>query len=120
MTGLTGQLQIGHELHLHGNHTRSLTLLTTTAIGIKREILGGKAHLLGQGLFGIQLTDGIVGLDIGGWITARTLSNRILINHLHMLHPPPVAFQRDIFSRLVGHFIEVPFEGRVEDAFYQR
>ena len=46
VTGFTLQDEVGHELHLYRDDTGSLTLLTTTTLGVEREILWREAHLL--------------------------------------------------------------------------
>ena len=39
MTVFAGQRDVCHKLHLHYNLARSLTLLTASTIGVKREML---------------------------------------------------------------------------------
>ena len=61
---LTFQHEVGHELHFYGHGAFAFTFLAAPALGVEREMAGGEAHLLGQGLFGKQTADLIVGLDV--------------------------------------------------------
>ena len=66
------------------------------------------------------MANAVVSLHIGGGIGARALADRILVDHLHMLKMLPVAFQRDVLARQLGHFVEVALHGWIEDAFHKR
>ena len=48
VAGFTGEREVGHELHFHGDDTGTLTFLTTATVGVEGEILGREAHLLGK------------------------------------------------------------------------
>ena len=112
--------QIGHELHLNRDDTRAFAFLASAAVGIEREVLGGETHLLGQGLVGKELADGIVSLHVRGGIGARALADGVLVDELHMADSLPVAIQRNVFARNVGHLVEMALQGRVEGAFDER
>ena len=115
MTSLALQHDIGHELHLDGDDASTLTLLTTATLGIKREILGGEAHLLGQGLIGKEVANGIVGLDVGGRIRTGALANGVLIDELHVTDGVDVALETQELARSIVDIAQTTFEGRVED-----
>ena len=104
VAGFTGEREVGHELHFHGDDTGTLTFLTTATVGVEGEILGREAHLLGKGLFSKELADGVVGFHIGGGIGARALSDGVLVDHLHMANLLPVAFEGNVFAGEFGHF----------------
>ena len=119
MTCFTLQDEVGHKLHLHRDDTGTLTLLTTTALGVERKILGRKAHLLGQWLIGIEVTDGIVGLNVCGWIGTRGLADRVLVDELHVLHGVDIPTDAEVFTWQITYLTEMTFQGRVEDALDQ-
>ena len=116
VTGLAFQHQIRHELHLDRDDTSALTLLTAPTLGVEGEILWGETHLLGEGLFGIEVTDGIVGLDIRGRIGACGLPDRILVDELHTVDGLDIPFEGDVFAWRVTDLAQAAFQGRVEDA----
>ena len=66
-------------------------------------MLTGEFHLLGQGLAGEEVSDGIVGFDVGSRIGACGLSYRILVDKLHVADGIDVAIQSEIFPRDVAH-----------------
>ena len=119
VAGVAHQFQIGHELHFHGNDTCALAFLASSSVSIEGEELRTESHLLGEGLFGKQLANGVVGLHVGCRVRARALANWILVDQFHVLHSFPIAFKRKIFARQVGHLVEMAFQGGVEDAFQQ-
>lgn len=108
--------KVGHKLHLYGDYSRTLTFLTTSTLGIKREILGGEAHLMREGLVGIEFAYGIVGLDIGGGIRACAFAYWILIDKLHVLYRLNVATYRTIFAWCITHLTDMTLEGGIENA----
>ena len=120
VAGLALQFQVGHELHLHRDHACALAFLASSSVGVEREVLGRESHLLRECLLGKKLADGIVGFHVGGRVRARALSDGVLVYKLHMFHLLPVAFQCDVFTRSVGHFVQMAFQGRVEDTLHQR
>ena len=115
VTGFTLQNKVGHELHLHRDDTGTLTLLTASALCVEREILGREAHLLGQRLVGIEVTDGVVGLDVSGRIGTGGLADGILVDELHVFHGVDVTTDAEIFTRQVTDLTEMTLQGRVED-----
>ena len=115
VTGFALEHEIGHELHLDGDRTSTLTLFAATSIGIEGEILRREAHLLGQRLIGKEVADGIVGLYVGGGIRACALANRILVDELHMLHGIDIAQQPQVFAWRIAHLTEMALERGVED-----
>ena len=50
MTGITGELQVCHKLHLNSYDTSSFTLFTTSPFSIKGEVGRSNAKLLCQRL----------------------------------------------------------------------
>ena len=119
VTGLALEHEVGHELHLNGDHSGSFTLLTASTLGVEREILGCEAHLLRQGLFGEEVADGIVGLDIGGGIGTGRLADGILVDELHMLDGFGITGQSEIFARGIADLSDMSLERRIEDALDQ-
>ncbi len=116
VTGFALQHEVGHKLHLDGDDTGTLALVAATAVGIEREILTGEAHLLGQGLVGKEVANGVVGLDIGGGVRTRGLADGILVDKLDMADGLIVALKTLIFARGIGHIAEVALESRKKDA----
>ena len=108
--------EVGHKLHLDGDDACSLTFIAASAIGIEGEILGGEAHLMRQGLVGIEVADGIIGLDIGGGIGTGALTYRVLVNKLYMLHCLDIATKRGIFARGIAHLTDMALEGGIKDS----
>ena len=91
VAGLTLEHEVGHKLHLNRDHTGTFTLLAATALGVEREILRCEAHLLRQRLCCIEVTDGVVGLDVGGGIGTGGLANGVLVDELDMFDGVDIA-----------------------------
>jgi hypothetical protein len=119
VTSLALQHQVRHKLHLDRNHASTLTLLTTAPLRVEGEILWSEAHLLGQRLFGIEITDGIVSLHIRGRIGSRGLTDRVLVNELHPFDCLDVALEGDVFTGWVTDLAQTSFQGRIKNALDQ-
>ena len=72
---LAGESDIGQELHLYGDFSLALALLAASARRVEREEAWPVAHLLRQLLVGIEVTNFVESLDIGGGIGARRLAD---------------------------------------------
>ena len=115
-----GEVQVGHELHLHLDGPLPLTGLATPALGVERKITGCIEPFLGQGLGGEQIPYVVESLDIGDRIGAARFPDRILIHNLHTVYLLDVALQAFVFERraaLVG--AQGPLQGRIETLPYQ-
>lgn len=116
---LAFQHEVGHELHFHRDRPFAFAFLATSAFGVEREEAGREAHLLGQRLCGEQFAYLVVGLDVGDGVAARRLADGILVHELDILYHLQVAFQSEELARTVGHFVELPFHGAIEDVAHE-
>ena len=114
------QHKVGHELHFYRHCSFSFAFFAASAFCVEREIAGCISHLFRQRLFGKQLADFIVGLDVGHRIASRGFAYRILVDELDIFHLPDVAFQRYKFSRAVAGFAVFALECLVEYVAHQR
>ena len=64
MAGLALELEIGHELHGDGYSSLALALVTTSSVGIEREMPRTEAELFGQRLLCKEMTYLIIDLEI--------------------------------------------------------
>ena len=112
--------EVGHELHLDGDFTGTLALFAAPSLGIEGEVLGGDAELLGELLLCHELTDEVVGLDIGGGVGARAAADAVLINHLHMAYALDVTLEGAVGARGVCAQSEVASQRGVEGAADER
>ena len=119
VTSLTFQHEVGHELHLYRDDASALALLTASTFSIEGEILWREAHLLRQGLFGIEVADGIEGFHVGGRIGAARLTDGVLVYEFHMLDGIYVTRESEVFAGGVAHLSDMTLERGIEDAFYK-
>ena len=117
MTGLAGQHQVGHELHLHIDYAGSFAFLAPSALRVEGEILGGESQLLGQWLLCKQLSNQVVGLHIGGGIGAGALAYQVLVDKFDMFDEVYVPLQGHELAGRIAHFVEMAFHSGVENAF---
>ncbi len=93
------QGEVGHELHLDGDLAGSLAFLAAASLGIEGEVLWRDAELLGKLLLGHELTDEVVGLDVGGGVGTGAAADAVLVNHLYVAYLFEVAADGAVWSR---------------------
>ena len=120
LASLALQHEVCHKLHLDGYVSCSLALLASSSLGIEGEVLRRETELLSQRLVGKERADGIVCLQIGGRVASGTLSDRVLIDKLHVLDGIEVAFHRRKLARCIRNQVEAAAHGWVEDALDER
>ena len=101
MTGLTGQGDVRHELHLDGDDACSLARLTSPAFLIEGEVIGLEAHLLREGKACVQLTNCIKGTDVSDGVGAGATADIILVDVLDLTDGTQVS--RDTTKLEVVH-----------------
>ena len=68
---LTLEHEVGHELHLHGDGTLTLTLLASAPLAIEGEVACCIAQLFGERLLCEELAYLVIGLEVGDGVRAR-------------------------------------------------
>ena len=114
------QHQVGHELHLHRYRSFALAFLTASPFGVEAEEARGVAHLLGQGLVGIEFAYLVPSFDVGHRIRTGGFPDGVLVDELNVPQLLHVALKREVFARSVGRFVEVSFHGQVQDVAHKR
>ena len=114
------QHQIRHELHLDRDRSFSLTGLASSARRIKTEMRRRQTQLMGQRLIREQLTDLVVGFQIGHRVAAARTTQRILVHKLNILHQMQTSAQvTEIAGMLRIHTAVMFLQRRVEHLAHQ-
>ncbi len=117
---LAFEFDVGHELHRDLDDALALTLLAPASRHVERKVRRRHAVVLRIGLVGKEFAYFIVSFDVGNWIRARRLSDRVLVDHFDRFEQLYVAFQRVEVARFDSRVEERAPQCRVEDSLDER
>ena len=112
---LTGDGDVGEELHRDGDGAFALALFAPASLGVERKERRGETHLLCCLLLGEEVADFIVCFQVCGRIGTRRLADGVLVDEDYVAHAFEVAAQLAEASGRGVVSAEVPGHGAVED-----